>query len=78
MKVKRIVCNIDTPDIAAAKCFYQDVLGLDLLMDHVGLQLTVQRRRWGYKLVLQQREAPIRLRLTYRLKSMISMLRLNA
>lgn len=34
MKVKRIVCNIDTPDIAAAKCFYQDVLGLDLLMDH--------------------------------------------
>lgn len=34
MKVKRIVCNIDTPDIAAAKCFYQDILGLDLLMDH--------------------------------------------
>jgi catechol 2,3-dioxygenase-like lactoylglutathione lyase family enzyme len=29
MKVKRIVSNIDTQDIAAAKCFYQDVLGLD-------------------------------------------------
>ncbi|MBB3072701.1 hypothetical protein FHS14_005735 [Paenibacillus baekrokdamisoli] len=23
MKVKRIVCNIDTQDITAAKCFYQ-------------------------------------------------------
>jgi catechol 2,3-dioxygenase-like lactoylglutathione lyase family enzyme len=34
MKVKRIVANIDTRDITAAKCFYQDVLGLDLLMDH--------------------------------------------
>ncbi|MCZ8517176.1 VOC family protein [Paenibacillus filicis] len=34
MKVKRIVANVDTQDIAAAKRFYQDVLGLDLLMDH--------------------------------------------
>jgi catechol 2,3-dioxygenase-like lactoylglutathione lyase family enzyme len=34
MKVKRIVANIDTRDIAAAKRFYGDVLGLDLLMDH--------------------------------------------
>lgn len=34
MKVKGIVANIDTRDIAAAKRFYQDVLGLDLLMDH--------------------------------------------
>lgn len=34
MKVKRIVANIDTQDIAAAKSFYQNVLGLDLLMDH--------------------------------------------
>ncbi|MER8393615.1 VOC family protein [Mesorhizobium sp. M1340] len=33
MKVKRIVANIDTQDIAAAKPFYQDVLGLDLKMD---------------------------------------------
>ena len=33
MKVKRIVANIETQDIAAAKRFYQDVLGLDLLMD---------------------------------------------
>jgi catechol 2,3-dioxygenase-like lactoylglutathione lyase family enzyme len=33
MKVKRIVTNIDTKDIAAAKLFYQDILGLDLLMD---------------------------------------------
>jgi catechol 2,3-dioxygenase-like lactoylglutathione lyase family enzyme len=34
VKVKRIVANIDTRDIAAAKRFYQDVLGLEVLMDH--------------------------------------------
>ncbi|GAB6926524.1 VOC family protein [Paenibacillus sp. JCM 10914] len=33
MRVKRIVANIDTKEIAAAKRFYQEVLGLDLLMD---------------------------------------------
>ena len=33
MKVKRIVANIETEDIAAARGFYQDVLGLDILMD---------------------------------------------
>lgn len=34
MKVKRIVANIATENVAAAKKFYGDVLGLDLLMDH--------------------------------------------
>ena len=34
MKVKRIVANIDTRQVAKAKRFYGDVLGLDLLMDH--------------------------------------------
>ncbi|SDP97861.1 hypothetical protein SAMN05428975_4530 [Mucilaginibacter sp. OK268] len=34
MKVKRIVTNISTPDVEAAKHFYQDVLGLDMVMDH--------------------------------------------
>lgn len=34
MRVKRIVPNIETKDVAAAKRFYQDVLGLDLMMDH--------------------------------------------
>ncbi|NOU97064.1 glyoxalase [Paenibacillus sp. LMG 31456] len=34
MKVKRIVSNIHTEDIMAAKRFYQDVLGLDVWMDH--------------------------------------------
>jgi len=33
MKVERIVANIATADIAAAKRFYEDVLGLELLMD---------------------------------------------
>ena len=34
MKVKRIVVNIETQHVAAAKLFYKDVLGLDVLMDH--------------------------------------------
>ncbi len=34
MKVRRIIANIATSDIKAAKRFYHDVLGLDLLMDH--------------------------------------------
>ena len=34
MKVKRIVANIATGDVANAKRFYHDILGLDLLMDH--------------------------------------------
>jgi catechol 2,3-dioxygenase-like lactoylglutathione lyase family enzyme len=34
MKVKRIVADIATLDPGAAKRFYQDVLGLELLMDH--------------------------------------------
>jgi catechol 2,3-dioxygenase-like lactoylglutathione lyase family enzyme len=33
MKVTRIVADIATSDPAAAKHFYQDLLGLDLLMD---------------------------------------------
>lgn len=34
LRVKRIVTNIDTEDVALAKSFYQDVLGLQPLMDH--------------------------------------------
>ncbi|MFS0727670.1 VOC family protein [Paenibacillus sp. 1P07SE] len=34
MIVKRIVTNVHTKNVAAAKTFYQDVLGLDVLMDH--------------------------------------------
>lgn len=33
MRVKRIVADVHAPDPAAAKRFYQDVLGLDVLMD---------------------------------------------
>ena len=33
MSVRRIVANIATGDIAAARRFYGDVLGLDILMD---------------------------------------------
>lgn|SRR3954452_7200572 len=33
MRVRRIVANIETPDVAAANRFYHDVLGLDILMD---------------------------------------------
>ena len=34
MKVNRIVANIATGDVAKAKRFYHDILGLDVLMDH--------------------------------------------
>ena len=33
MNVKRIVANIASQDVAAAQRFYQEILGLDLLMD---------------------------------------------
>lgn len=33
MKVKRIVANIATPNVAAAQRFYRELLGLDILMD---------------------------------------------
>lgn len=38
MKVRRIVTNISSPDISKARAFYQDLLGLDLLMDHGWIQ----------------------------------------
>ena len=34
MQVKRIVANIAAENVAAARRFYQDIFGLDLLMDH--------------------------------------------
>jgi catechol 2,3-dioxygenase-like lactoylglutathione lyase family enzyme len=34
MQVKRIMANIPAEDVSAAKGFYQDILGLDVLMDH--------------------------------------------
>ena len=33
MKVKRVVANVSASEPAAASRFYQDVLGLDVLMD---------------------------------------------
>jgi catechol 2,3-dioxygenase-like lactoylglutathione lyase family enzyme len=38
MKVKRIVANIGAQDLAHARRFYQDILGLDLLMDQGWIQ----------------------------------------
>ena len=34
VKVRRIVANISAADPETARAFYQDVLGLELLMDH--------------------------------------------
>ena len=33
MKVKRIVANVATPDVDKARAFYEEILGLDVLMD---------------------------------------------
>lgn len=38
MKVKRIVTNILTQDPSRAKVFYEDILGLEILMDHGWIQ----------------------------------------
>ncbi|QSI29748.1 glyoxalase [Variovorax sp. RKNM96] len=38
MQVKRIVANFEAVDISRARAFYQDVLGLELLMDHGWIQ----------------------------------------
>ncbi|MEC5160056.1 catechol 2,3-dioxygenase-like lactoylglutathione lyase family enzyme [Janthinobacterium sp. CG_S6] len=38
IKVKRVLANISTQNPGRAKAFYQDVLGLDLLMDHGWIQ----------------------------------------
>lgn len=38
MKVKRIVANFATTDLTQARVFYQDILGLNLLMDHGWIQ----------------------------------------
>ncbi|GIO14059.1 glyoxalase [Cohnella xylanilytica] len=34
MKVRRIVCNVRTDEVAAAERFYGELLGLEPLMDH--------------------------------------------
>lgn len=34
MKVKRIAANMATTDLDKAKAFYEDILGLEVLMDH--------------------------------------------
>ena len=34
MKVKRIVSNVETPDVEKVHAFYHGVLGLEVVMDH--------------------------------------------
>lgn len=34
MKVKRIMANMEAPDAGKAAAFYEDLLGLSLIMDH--------------------------------------------
>lgn len=38
MQVKRVVANFEALDLSRARAFYQDVLGLELLMDHGWIQ----------------------------------------
>ena len=44
MTVRRIVANIAAPDPGKARAFYEDLLGLKLVMDH-GWIVDVRRRR---------------------------------
>ena len=50
MKVRRIVANISTPDIAAARRFYGEALGLDLVMDHGWLATYGSAEQMGVQL----------------------------
>lgn len=45
MRVRRITSNIATPDVAAAKGFYHDVLGLEVMMD-LGWIATYGSNQW--------------------------------
>ncbi len=38
MQVKRVVANFEATDLSRASAFYQDLLGLELLMDHGWIQ----------------------------------------
>ena len=38
MQVKRLVANVEAADPSRARAFYQEVLGLELLMDHGWIQ----------------------------------------
>lgn len=44
MKIKRIVANVETSALEAARSFYADVLGLEVLMDH-GCVMTLGSRQ---------------------------------
>lgn len=74
MKVKRIVANINTKDITAAKSFYQDVLGLDLLMDHGWIRTYGLNDEMDIQISFASQGGSKRLRLIYRLKLMMLML----
>src|SRR5262245_50783530 len=50
MKVKRIVANVKARDPAAAKAFYQAVLGLELLMDFGWIATYGSRRKMGVQI----------------------------
>ncbi len=50
MRVKRIVADVHAPDPAAAKRFYQDVLGLDVLMDQGWIATFGSRQQMGVQI----------------------------
>lgn len=54
MKVKRIVANIHTPEPLMAKTFYQDILGLELLMDHGFIATYGNEAKMGVQLSFAQ------------------------
>ena len=46
MAVKRIVANIAAVEVARAKAFYGDILGLKIVMDQVGSSRLPLPARW--------------------------------
>lgn len=78
MRVKRIVTNIEAQDITAAKRFYEDVLGLELWMDHGWIRTYGSSEEMSIQISFATQGDLTRLCLICRLKSMISKLHLMA
>lgn len=77
MTVRRIVANIATRDIAAAKRFYHDVLGLDILMDQGWIATYGSEERMQAQVSFMAEGGQVRRCRTFRSRSTMWMRRLR-
>lgn len=58
MKVKRIVANVATPDVDKASAFYEDLLGLEVLMDLGWIRTYGSGAKMTIQMSVMSREMP--------------------